>query len=327
MLAPPPTETSKVEQNIERAKRVSSATTSVSDLRTLMTNAAEQYEDGDQNVQVLATKQSMQNNGLSQINEGMADLAFERRKAVQPAIDDQVLKEEVMLYTPGGASMESGIQFIPHSKIGADAKEQAVVDSTNADSLLEAQYSRIVMPQNGRIHFSGAVVNNIITETAEKPVMTRFRGKENIGVDEELKYHPLGLESHKRNDKSIWAYSKEDLYRGINAHGEMTSNIEYLPQAAQMEALKLAREGDGAIAALSQLYASSTSLAEFDRIPEPQSTSLDSANPLPRRDDNGNQSSAEYTDNIDVAQVDAILAETRQLNGTSSAYAPSLQPM
>ena len=323
MQAPQPTESSKVEQNVQRAKQIVDATTSTKDLRTLLTNAAEQYEDGEQSVKVMATKQSMKNTGLSEVNEGMADLAFERRQAVAPAISEEVLKEQVMLYTPGGASMESGIQFIPHYKIGADAKEQAVVDSTNAESLLESQYSRIVMPQNGRIYFSGAVVNNIITETAEKPVMTRFRGKENIGVDEALKYHPLGYESHLRKDKSIWAYSKEDLYRGINAFGEMTSNIEYLPQAAQLNALKLARKGDGAIAALSQLYASSKTLAEFDNIPEPQTTNLDSANPLPARD----EQQAEYTDSIDIKEVDAILAENRRLNGTSSVYAPSLQPM
>lgn len=316
-------ETSTVEQNIERARRVARATEKPDDLRKMLLDAAEQYEDGDTDMKSMATEQSLRNTGLSTINEGMADLAFERRNAAAPSVADHVLKESVMLYTPGGASMESGIQFIPHSKVGADAKEQAVVDNTNAESLLDSQYSRVVMPQNGRIHFSGAVINNVITETAEKSVMTRFRGKENIGIDDELKYHPIGLLSHQNKDESIWAYSKTDLFRGIQANAQMTSNIEYMPQEAQMKALQLAREGDGAIDALNELYGRSVPLAEFDKIPEPQSQSLDSTNPLPE----SSTKSAEYTDDIDYDAIAALLAENRKLNGTSTGYAPLLQPM
>ena len=247
----------------------------------------------------------------------MVKVASDRRMSAAPMQSDDALKEDIMLYNSG---MESGLQFIPHSKVGADAQEQAIVDKSNVDKMHAAQYSRLVLPRNGRIHFAGAVVNNIITETAEKPVMTRYRGKENIGVNEDLKYHPLGYMSAKTNDKNIWAYRKEDIFYGIQPNAMLTSNIEYMPQSAQIQALNAAREGDGAAAALAKLYATSVDLAEFDDLRPPTDTALDSANAIPEPTEEG-----EYTDSLDIDEINRLVSETRRLNGTSSAYAPRIE--
>jgi len=281
-------------------------------------DAASTYEKGSQMDRTRMTLASLRNSGVSSVNEGMADLARERSKKATPLVEERVLQENVMLYTPGSASAESGIQFMPHSNQDANMAEQAVIDKTNIDSMLKPQYARIVMPQNGRINYSGAIVNNIIVETAERSVMTRFRGRENAEVHEELRYHPLGFLSDKTNDKSIWAFKKEDLSWGINPDAIVTSNIEYLPQHEQTKALEASKSADGAAQALADLYARSVDLTEFDRLKEPKHSDLDSHNPVPApADDDG-----EYADDVDPAYLRQLLESNRSSNGVSRAYAP-----
>ena len=315
------TVTNQVSGNIdEAADQGKRAFASGLALRDQVLDASEVYEKKPDADKVSDTKASLDNSGVVATNEGMIDVSVERRKKAAPAIADEVLKENVMLYTPGSASFESGIQFLPHSNVGPNMQEQAVVDKTNAESMLQSQYSRVVMPQNGRIHFSNAVVNNIITEAAERSVLTRFRGKENVGVGEELKYHPLGYISGQTGDKSIWAYSKEDLFRGIQAGAEMTSNLEYLPQQSILDTLENAKGGDSASSALAELYSRSTPLAAFDNLNEPQMDGqLDSQSVLPDLDEDA---PAEYTDDTDMEAIERLLRDVRTMSGTSTAYAP-----
>ena len=240
-------------------------------------------------------------------------------------LDDDVLASDVLMYTPSTASMSSGVQFMPHSNVGANALEQAVVDRTSAEDMLQAQYSRVVLPTNGTIAYTNAVSNNIIAEAATRSILTKYRGRENQQINQELHYHPLGYYSEKPNDDSVWAYRKKDLHWGIAEGAVVTSNIEHLPQAHLTAALTQSRQGANSIqAALDDMYAAGTAVAPdgpFDVSLPAANDLLGSQNPLPLSTGDVHD---EYTDIVpeNMAATEALLEQTRSLNGTSGDYAP-----
>ena len=68
------------------------------------------------------------------------------------ALDDDVLASDVLMYTPATASMTSGVQFMPHNNVGANALEQAVVDRTSAEDMLEAHSRADAHERDNSVH-------------------------------------------------------------------------------------------------------------------------------------------------------------------------------
>ena len=135
----------------------------------------------------------------------------------------------------------------------------------------------------------------------------------------------MGYYSEKMNDDSVWAYRKKDLHWGIPEGAVVTSNIEHLPQAHLTAALTQSREGANSIqTALDDMYASGTAIAPdgpFDVSLPATNDMLGSQNPLPLSTGDVHN---EYTDIVpeNMAATEALLEQTRSLNGTSGDYAP-----
>jgi hypothetical protein len=86
---------------------------------------------------------------------------------------------------------------------------------------------------NTRIAFADALVGLTQVQEDEKIRATTFKGRQNLDVS--MRYHPLGLGGSANSD--IWAFPKADYFVGIPEGAIISSNMEYVPQAAQIAAL------------------------------------------------------------------------------------------
>lgn len=306
-------------QKVEDAINTANATIGrmkTSDPRTIASSVRDAqriYESASNQLQRQATSKRLSE--TVPVNEAMITSTKDTKG------DDVFPNQDVLLYTPYSASTQSGIPFMPSNSIDApDVTELSIIDHSNVEKLLDSQFSRMVLPTNGRIHYTGAVQNNVIVESATRPVITKFRGHENVQPEQELKYHPLGWFSHMTGDVDgdVWAYRKRDLYRGIPQDSMITSNLEYTSQDKQLAAMRVDDGDDEVNKLLAEIYKDSVDLTAFGENAAMQgmADTLDSQNSFPT-----GEPLPEYTDSTDDRISSKLVAEARNSIGVAG-YAP-----
>lgn len=157
----------------------------------------------------------------------------------------------------------SGAQFI-ESEFNKD--NYITLDKHHSTLNEKRHYGRTILPSNGKVIYTDAVTNQVEAEEALKERITRYRGRA-ITSTPATRIHPNAAEAGATNNPSLWAYNRGDYFNGINAHAEMTSNLEYMPQKQQMEALReIKNTTDATSVVLDKLYNAQPPISKYGDI-------------------------------------------------------------
>ena len=221
---------------------------------------------------------------------------------VSPDNLKEQLASRVLAYDSNAVS---GLPYIAYSQMPSGQANNIVVRSTALDEVKAAEFARTVMPTSGVLYYDNAVLNHTIVDTATRPIISTYKGRQDVDVADDLKYHPLGILKQQTGDSSVWAYDKPDIFYGIQANAMTTSLLEYLPQKAQAQALRDAASLSATMTspsddAVHKMYLKSLQKAQVQR----------NANSLLRRLDSQNyatQSSLNAVENKRVAERQSAL--------------------